>query len=105
MKSKTRKSKETSLKVVTVSASSPFPDPCDLLLEAEKETAQSDLKKYTATIATLRKKGFSFRQIAEWLDQRGIPADHNGVYRVYTKHVHPAQVAEIEERLEEEENV
>lgn len=42
------------------------------------------LEQYSHVIAILRdKKKFSFREIADWLDERGIECDHNAVYRQY----------------------
>lgn len=32
----------------------------------------------------LREKGFSYREIADWLSDRGVEVDHNAVYRIYT---------------------
>ncbi len=42
---------------------------------------------YTEAIEILRdEKRFTFREIAQWLtDKFGIQADHNAVYRAYTK--------------------
>lgn len=59
-----------------------------LLLDAEKEPTRVALPSYIQVIEVLReKKGFSFREIAEWLSKRGVEADHNSVYRLYTKKV------------------
>jgi hypothetical protein len=73
----------------------PFPD--DLLEEAEQEPNHLDLDEYWQVIAKLREKGLTFREISDWLAERNVHADHNAVYRVYTKHVSPDQV-ESEER-------
>lgn len=78
------------------------PDPNDLLEQAQEEVGHGELRQYAKVIATLRGKGFSFREIAEWLVKRGVSANHNSVYHVFNKHVHPAQVDEIEQRLEME---
>ena len=83
---------------------SPFPEPHDLLKEAEKEIGHSDLKNYARVIAKLRQKGFSFRDIAEWLKARGVPTNHNAVYRVFTTCLARGEAEDIEERLEELEN-
>ena len=42
---------------------------------------------YIEAIEILRnEKRFTFREIAQWLTKRfGIEADHNAVYRAYTK--------------------
>lgn len=63
-----------------------FPPPDYLLEEALKEPNRKLLQDYRETISVLRdNKGFSFREIAEWLTQNGVDADYNAVYRVYTK--------------------
>jgi hypothetical protein len=63
-----------------------IPPPHFLLEQAEKEPSRKLLEDYRETIGVLRKdKGFSFREIAEWLTQNGVDADYNAVYRVYTK--------------------
>ncbi|MEY3481423.1 MAG: hypothetical protein RIQ71_2198 [Verrucomicrobiota bacterium] len=79
---------------------SPFPEPNDLLSEAHMEIGHSDLKSYATVIATLRKKGFSFREIAEWLNARSVPTNHNAVYRIFTTCLAPGQADEIEEDLD-----
>jgi hypothetical protein len=61
-----------------------MPPPEELLREAEEEPNYRDLSHYASVIGTLRKKGFSYRDIAEWFSERGVDVDHNAVYRVYT---------------------
>jgi hypothetical protein len=87
-----------------------MPPPDALLREAEKEPNYRDLSEYCPVIATLRGKGFSYREIAEWLSQRGVELDHNAVYRLYTRNmsVHEAkmedQEADLEAQLEGQRN-
>ena len=83
MKNKTTKSKVNRGASRAAAAPEPFPEPHDLLEQAQNETGHSDLKSYAETIATLRRKGFSFREIADWLNARGVPTNHNAVYRVF----------------------
>jgi hypothetical protein len=78
----------------------PFPD--DLLEEAEQEPNERDLAEYIEVIVTLREKGLSFRDIAGWLSKRGVEADHNAVYRVYTKLATEDEMR-LESELEQEE--
>ena len=78
-----------------------FPEPHDLLKEAEKETGHGDLKSYARVIATLRRKGFSFREIAEWLNARGVTTNHNAVYRTFTNCLASGEIEEIEEGLQD----
>jgi hypothetical protein len=50
---------------------------------------------YREAIAVLRdEKGFTFREIAQWLERNfGIEADHNAVWRAYTKGATEEQAA------------
>ena len=80
------------------------------LREAEEEPNYRDLSEYCPVIATLRGKGFSYREIAEWLSERGVELDHNAVYRLYTRNMpdHEAkledQEADLEAQLEGQRN-
>ena len=87
-----------------------MPPPGALLREAEEEPNYRDLNEYCPVIATLRGKGFSYREIAEWLSERGVELDHNAVYRLYTRNMsdHEAkmedQEADLEGKLEAQRN-
>jgi len=87
-----------------------MPPPDALLREAEEEPNYRDLSEYCPVIATLRGKGFSYREIAEWLSKRGVDLDHNAVYRLYTRNMsdHEAkmedQEADLEAQLEGQRN-
>jgi len=89
---------------------SEMPPPDALLREAEEEPNYRDLSEYCPVIATLRGKGFSYREIAEWLSERGVELDHNAVYRLYTRNMseHEAkmedQEADLEAKLEGQRN-
>jgi hypothetical protein len=75
-----------------------FPPPHFLLEQAEKESNRKLLADYYETITVLRHdKGFTFREIAEWLTQNGVAADNNAVYRVYTKGMPDDEVAALDE--------
>jgi hypothetical protein len=65
----------------------PSPLHADYLLEqARGEETRRLLDDYTEVISVLRdEKKFTFREIAEWLQARDVEADHNAVYRAYTK--------------------
>jgi hypothetical protein len=85
--------------------------PADALLrEAEEEPNYRDLSEYCPVIATLRNKGFSYREIAEWLSERGVELDHNAVYRIYTREMsdyeahREDQEADLEAQLEAQRN-
>jgi hypothetical protein len=44
------------------------------------------LADYQEAIRVLKEeKEFSFREIAVWLQQRGLKVDHNAVWRAYSK--------------------
>jgi hypothetical protein len=51
--------------------------------EAEEELDKNFLGPYIESMHVLREKGWSYREIAEWLSERGIEVDHNSVYRAY----------------------
>jgi len=65
------------------STSISMPDPGSLFREAEQEPDFRVLSTYVDSIRMLRKKRFSYREIADWLSERGVHVDHNAVYRVY----------------------
>ena len=61
-------------------------DPTQLRAEAEKEPPRHGLTPYAEVIRLLKEeKGFSFREIASWLQARGVTVDHNAVWRTYAK--------------------
>jgi hypothetical protein len=84
----------------TTSISMPPPD--YLFREAEQEPDFRSLSAYVDSIRILRDKGFSYRDIADWLSERGVHADHNAVYRVYTNSL-SGYDAHLEEQREAEE--
>jgi hypothetical protein len=63
------------------------PAPPDMVLQdALGEPDRRLLEEYGDSIRVLRDdKRFTFREIAEWLQEYGIDCDHNSVYREYTK--------------------
>jgi hypothetical protein len=83
-----------------------MPDPELLFREAEREPDFRTLSAYVDSIRMLRDKGFSYRDIADWLSERGVDVDHNAVYRVYTNSLsdydaHLEDLREAEEAGEE----
>lgn len=83
-----------------------MPPPEFLFREAEQEPDFRTLSAYVDSIRVLRNKGFSYREIADWLSQRGIDVDHNAVYRAYTNSLsdydaHLEDLREAEEAREE----
>jgi len=87
-----------------VTGESAYPPP-EIVAEAAREEANPRLVgDYAEAIAILRdEKRFTFREIAEWLKSKfGIEADHNAVYRTYTKGMSEEQA--IMEELKDDED-
>jgi hypothetical protein len=83
-----------------------MPPPEVLFQEAEQEPDFRALSAYSDSIRMLRGKGFSYREIADWLSERGFDVDHNAVYRVYTNSLsdydaHLEELREAEEAQQE----
>jgi|WetSurMetagenome_2_1015567.scaffolds.fasta_scaffold958951_2 hypothetical protein len=80
------------------------PCPPDMLLElAAQEPSRRALKEYAGVIRVLRnKKQFTFREIAKWLRDHNVDANHNMVYREYTRAM-PEDMARAVALAEEEE--
>lgn len=51
-----------------------------LLNEADQEVGGVDLDDYSEVIDKLREKGFSWRRIADWLNERNVRVSHNQLY-------------------------
>lgn len=84
--------------VVTLS-----PPPPEVLEQwAEEEPNLIDLSAYFGAMRTLRGKGFSYREIAEWLQQHGVEVDHNSVYRVYMRNLSDYE-AHMQEKEDDQE--
>jgi hypothetical protein len=83
--------------------STSLPPPEFLFREAEQEPDLLTLSAYLDSIQTLREKGFSYREIAHWLSERGVDVDHNAVYRVYTNSLsdYDAHLEDLREAEEE----
>lgn len=79
-----------------------MPDPERLLEEALGEPSYHNISMYRSSICVLKRKGFSFREIAQWLSNRGINSDHNSVYRVYLKGMSDDEIADFQQREQEE---
>ena len=76
-------------------------DPQQLRAEAEKETCRRGLEYYQETIRLLKDdKGFSFREIASWFQERGLNIDHNAAWRAYSKATPNAPAGRVTKRNE-----
>ena len=76
-------------------------DPQQLQVEAEKEQRRRGLEDYSEAIRVLKEeKGFSFREIATWFQQRGLNIDHNAAWRAYSKTTPSRQGGTVSEQNE-----
>lgn len=56
----------------------------DEIMAAAKATpAKVRLEEHREAVQMLREKGFTWREIAEFLTERGVPTDHTRVYRLF----------------------
>lgn len=56
--------------------------PSEILEQAKASPIKRGLHSYLETIWVLRRKGNTFRQIADFLNARGVETDHTAVYRL-----------------------
>lgn len=74
-----------------------IPDPVALAEAAKKEKRIIAARDYIQTINILRdQKSFSFREIAAWFNERGLPLDNNEIYRAYMATVDPVEKQAME---------
>ena len=59
--------------------------PVDLLKHAKSAPEKLSLEAHREAILVLRSKGYTWRDIAQFLGKRGISADHTSVYRLVAK--------------------
>ncbi len=57
-------------------------NPSQMLTQAKAAPEKRGLNAYLETIWELRRKGNSYREIAEFLNERGLTTDHTAVYRL-----------------------
>ena len=57
-------------------------NPSQMLKQAKAAPEKRGLDAYLETIWELRRKGNSYREIAEFLNERGLATDHTAVYRL-----------------------
>ncbi len=72
----------------------------ELLAAAKAAPAKVRLAEYREVVQELRGKGFTWREVADFLTERGVPTDHTWVYRTFgkkkkTRHVEsqPVEIA------------
>jgi len=54
-----------------------------ILADAKAAPSKVRLEEYREAVQELRKKGFSWRDIADFLTERGVSTDHTRVYRTF----------------------
>ena len=60
-----------------------------MLARAKAEPEKQGLEAYSTTIWELRRKGKTYREIAEFMKKGGVPTDHTAVYRFVRANGHP----------------
>jgi hypothetical protein len=61
-------------------------DPAAVLEEARRAPARTELGPYLESVRTLRGKKWSWREIADFLKERGVDTDHTKLIRFVQKH-------------------
>lgn len=64
----------------------------DLLQDALTAPEKGSLELHRSAILALRRKNYSWREVAEFLTERGVPTDHTKVYRFITKARHSEEI-------------
>jgi len=59
--------------------------PRNILDEAKTAPLKGSLETHREAIVLLRAKGYTWREIADFLNERGVETDHTKVYRLITK--------------------
>ena len=58
-----------------------LPSPKQLLKLAAQQPARFDIENYWGSLVTLRQRGWSWRDVSDWLKQNGLSIDHTAVFR------------------------
>ena len=64
-------------------------NPSDILKDARSAKSRESLDDYREAISVLREKGYSWREVAEFLQARGVNTDHTKLYRFMTQQEGP----------------
>lgn len=59
--------------------------PADLLKQAKAAPEKQSLAAHSEAVLVLRDKGYTWREIAQFLGERGISADHTSIFRLVSK--------------------
>ena len=60
-------------------------DKNELLAAAKAAPAKVRLEEYREVVQELRGKGFTWREVADFLTERGVPTEHSWLYRTFEK--------------------
>ena len=60
-------------------------NPEEILADARAASPKVRIEDYRETVVTLREKGYSWREIADFLKERGVEIDHTRIYRMFGK--------------------
>ena len=58
-------------------------DPDQILAAAKAASPKVRLEEHRDAVEVLRDKGFTWRDIADFLNQQGVQTDHTRVYRTF----------------------
>jgi len=58
-----------------------MPTPTEILKAAKLAPARESLETHSETIKTLRKKGYTWREVADFLREHGVDTDHTKLFR------------------------
>ena len=64
-------------------------DKDELLAAAKAAPAKVRLEEYREVVQELRGKGFTWREIADFLTERGVPTEHSWLYRTFERRRRP----------------
>jgi hypothetical protein len=67
----------------------------EILAEAHQAESRDTLKAHRKTIDLLRSKGYSWREIAEFLSERGVEADHTKLFRFMKQVTMQSELLEV----------
>lgn len=59
--------------------------PSEILKDAKNAPSKDTLEPHRQTILTLREKNYSWREIADFLSERGVETDHSKLFRYFNK--------------------
>ena len=73
-------------------------NPTEILAAAKAAPIKVQIEEYRDAVNVLRDKGYSWREIAEFLNKQGVQTDHTRIYRTFgNKQVHrPTETRNIQ---------